>query len=232
MSKGCRKFAWLLWPVLFAAAAVATLNIDLSIAQTLRKWKLSWPEYRAYIGYLDMFEPFGHGLGVVLVVLMIHQLDRRRRRALLRLVVCTLAAGGAANLLKLCLMRVRPHSLDLDVAGSACATFGRWFPLLGAGSEGQSFPSGHTATAAALAATLIFFYPQGRLLFIGLAGLVACQRVFSGAHYPSDVLAGAAIGTLLAPLFLSVGVLPKWFDRWEQPSGVSPIATGTSARSE
>ena len=70
--------------------------------------------------------------------------------------------------------------------------------------------------AVGLAAALIWLYPQGRFLFILLTVLVGCQRIVSGAHYPSDVLVGAAVGCLISTLFLHVGLLPKWFDRWEQ----------------
>lgn len=67
----------------------------------------------------------------------------------------------------------------------------------------KSFPSGDTATAFAVAAAVVpFLHPvAGGVLFI-LAGGIAALRVFSLAHYPSDVLAGAALGLLaglLAP---------------------------------
>ncbi len=79
----------------------------------------------------------------------------------------------------------------------------------------QGFPSAHTATAAGFAAALIWLYPQGRLLFTVLAVLVGCQRIVSGAHFPSDVCFGAAAGCLAATFFLYVGRLPVWFDRLE-----------------
>jgi undecaprenyl-diphosphatase len=61
-----------------------------------------------------------------------------------------------------------------------------------------SFPSGHTITAFAVAVTLSLFYPElaPGLLFCALS--VAASRVLLGMHFLSDVLAGAAIGTLLA----------------------------------
>ena len=37
---------------------------------------------------LDMFEPYGHGLGVLLVVVLIHQLDPTRRRSIVRYLLC------------------------------------------------------------------------------------------------------------------------------------------------
>jgi len=82
------------------------------------------------------------------------------------------------DLLKLLLARVRPYAFTLD--GSVWTTFGQWLPALSTGSEGQSFPSGHTATAVAMAGALIWLYPNGRYLFPLLAVLVGCQRIESG----------------------------------------------------
>ncbi|MDH7569037.1 MAG: phosphatase PAP2 family protein [Armatimonadota bacterium] len=61
-------------------------------------------------------------------------------------------------------------------------------------ADSRSFPSGHTATAFAWAAVLSGMYPEAAPLFLGAATLVGVGRVRVGAHYPSDVLAGAAIG--------------------------------------
>lgn len=59
-----------------------------------------------------------------------------------------------------------------------------------------SFPSGHTATAFALATSLSLRYPKWYV--IAPTALWACSvgvsRMNEGVHYPSDVLAGAAIG--------------------------------------
>ena len=61
-------------------------------------------------------------------------------------------------------------------------------------ADGRSFPSGHAATAFAWATVLSGLYPEGTALMFGAASVVAFGRVRVGAHYPSDVLAGAAIG--------------------------------------
>jgi len=169
-----------------------------------------------------MFEPFGHGLGLVLVLVTLHQLDPGRRWAIPRVLACALAAGGAADLLKMLLLRIRPYDLPKNFSGSVCETFGRWLPLLGGNSGSQSFPSAHTATAVGLAAALIWLYPNGRLMFALLAVLVGCQRIVSMAHYPSDVLMGAAAGCLVAMFLLKVGRLPAWFDGWEERWRPSP----------
>ncbi|MFB0619273.1 phosphatase PAP2 family protein [Streptomyces sp. AGS-58] len=60
--------------------------------------------------------------------------------------------------------------------------------------DSSSFPSGHTAAAVAFTAALIPSWPTAGAACAVPAALVAVERVQSGAHYPSDVAAGAAIG--------------------------------------
>ena len=61
-----------------------------------------------------------------------------------------------------------------------------------------SFPSGHTITAFAVAISLAHFYPDLTLGLLFCALSVAASRILLGMHFLSDVVAGAAIGTLLA----------------------------------
>jgi len=85
---------------------------------------------------------------------------------------------------------------------------GRPRPNLGAGpfefhpftmhSAGLSFPSGHTCLAFATAAALAVSFPRARVAFFFVAALVAAERVREGAHYPSDVVGGAAVGVVSA----------------------------------
>jgi membrane-associated phospholipid phosphatase len=206
----CRGFLLVAALVLAAGAA---LVVDVPIARAFRNWNQS-KDIASWLGYFNNFEMFGHGFGVAVLLLALHQLDPCRRWAIPRVLVCAAAAGGLADLLKMLIVRVRPYECALQE--EVWATFGHWLPIFDAGSPGQSFPSAHTATAAGFAAGLIWLYPQGRLLFSVLAVLVGCQRVVCGAHYPSDVLAGAAAGWLAAMFLLSVGYVPSVFDRWEQ----------------
>jgi membrane-associated phospholipid phosphatase len=64
--------------------------------------------------------------------------------------------------------------------------------------ESTSFPSGHSAAAFAFATGVGHVLPAAAFPLRALAALVAYSRVHTGVHYPSDVLAGALLGTGLA----------------------------------
>ncbi|MFF7450418.1 MULTISPECIES: phosphatase PAP2 family protein [unclassified Streptomyces] len=57
-----------------------------------------------------------------------------------------------------------------------------------------SFPSGHSASAAAFAAGVALESPAWGAAVAPVAWSVALSRVYTGVHFPSDVLAGAALG--------------------------------------
>jgi undecaprenyl-diphosphatase len=61
-----------------------------------------------------------------------------------------------------------------------------------------SFPSGHTLHAVCFTLIATAHLPELAPMLIPFALLVAVSRVVLGLHYPTDVLAGAAIGTVLA----------------------------------
>jgi len=61
-----------------------------------------------------------------------------------------------------------------------------------------SFPSGHTLHAVAFSLVVLDYYPQLAWVVLPFTALVAASRVVLGLHYPSDVLAGALLGALLA----------------------------------
>lgn len=61
-------------------------------------------------------------------------------------------------------------------------------------NQRESFPSSHSACAVALSAAIVFFFPQAAGVLWTLAGITALLRWVLDAHFPSDVLAGCAIG--------------------------------------
>ncbi len=61
-----------------------------------------------------------------------------------------------------------------------------------------SFPSGHTMHAVAFSIVAVSYFPGLIWLVTPFAVLVALSRPILGLHYPSDVLAGAALGAMIA----------------------------------
>ena len=61
-----------------------------------------------------------------------------------------------------------------------------------------SFPSGHATVSFACATILTFAVPRLAVPFYALAALIAFSRVYVGVHYPSDIVVGAVLGTLIA----------------------------------
>ena len=87
--------------------------------------------------------------------------------------------------------RARPFIYDTEI-----------FPLTKTPSS-SSFPSGHSATAAAGALALSAVYPSFAPAFVLSGFLVAISRIYLGVHYPFDVLAGLLIGIAIAATVLA-----------------------------
>ena len=75
-------------------------------------------------------------------------------------------------------------------------------PPLGGAPSSLSFPSAHATASFACATAMTRIAPEAALLFLLAVPIAAC-RPYLGMHYPSDVLAGAILGTafgLVVPL--------------------------------
>ncbi|MDH2430694.1 phosphatase PAP2 family protein [Sphaerisporangium sp. TRM90804] len=113
---------------------------------------------------------------------------RRMRRAATRGLLAISLASPVVNLLgKQAFARARPSIADFPLARLAKVP------------TSHSFPSGHSASAAAFAAGIAMEAPARVAVPVGLAaGAVCFSRVYVGVHYPGDVLAGMALGMCAA----------------------------------
>jgi membrane-associated phospholipid phosphatase len=110
------------------------------------------------------------------------------RRAALTGVVAIGATSLVVNQpMKLAGSRRRPDRLATGVPSP------RWVPM----PSSTSFPSGHAASAAAFAVAVGDVVPRLRLPLRLGAAVVGFSRVYTGVHYPGDVVIGAATGAAI-----------------------------------
>jgi undecaprenyl-diphosphatase len=111
------------------------------------------------------------------------------------LLAAAVSASAIVSITKALTGRVRPwQALDL------ARTTGIALPV------DPSFPSGHAAGSFAVAAFVLTLHRPAGIALFAMATLIALSRVALGVHYPTDVIAGAVLGTLLG---LAFGALAK-----------------------
>src|SRR3972149_5387557 len=141
-------------------------------------------------------------LGAIIVAaVLIWILGKRQDRlGLVILVAVVLLSDFASNTFKHLFERIRP-----------CSAFEGVRLLVGCGGS-FSMPSGHATNIFAAMVFLSARYRRFWPAFIFIAFVVAYSRVYVRVHFPSDVIAGAFLGRVIALLFFSAerGSLRAW----------------------
>ena len=150
-------------------------------------------QYRLIRDWFRMISRLGDGVFwymLMAAILIVEQGDG------LTPVLHMLAAGLTGTLiykwLKHKTHRPRPYQVRQDV----------W--VVGKPLDHFSFPSGHTLHAVAFGLVALFYYPALAFLLVPFIVMVAMSRVILGLHYPSDVLAGASIGYVIAQISIQI----------------------------
>lgn len=150
------------------------------------------------------------GLWLAAALLLAAAGPRGRGAALRATVALNVASGLANGPAKWVVRRPRPPLTDVPE-----------LRRLARQPRTTSFPSGHSATAAAFATSVALDLPVAALPVLLLAAGVAYGRVHTGVHYPSDVAAGVATG--MAAAVAVHRLLPPFADA---PPAVHRLFTG------
>lgn len=143
--------------------------------------------------YLDRLMPIvtsmGNGGLIWITIAGVLMLDKSYKAignvVILTLIISTIIGEG---IVKHLVRRVRPCNYQSTIN------------LLIAKPMSYSFPSGHTVSSFAVAEILSIYFSQYKLIFIGVALLIAFSRLYLYVHYPSDIISGIIIGILCSKL--------------------------------
>ena len=144
-----------------------------------------------------------------------------------------LSDGVFGNTIKHAVGRLRPRDSEVGVRSldlASPAWRGIFQPVkekisLGTGRDerGNSFPSNHAAnTAAPALLAALLWRRRGWIAFVP-ALLVGYSRVYTGAHWPSDVLAGTCLG-------IAAGLIALLFTEWAWRRWGARLAPRVAAR--
>ncbi len=167
------------------------MNLDQTI--------LYWIHEHLSCGLLDVLMPkltlLGSG-GAVWLLAAGGMLCTRKYRRQGVILLAALAAGVLVGNVCLKNLIARPHPCWLDDS----------VRLLIASPTDYSFPSGHTLSSAVGAAVLTKTDRRWGWAAIPTAAVIAFSRLYLFFHYPSDILAGAVLGTAIGLAAYRIGM--------------------------
>jgi membrane-associated phospholipid phosphatase len=175
--------------ILLSLFALITLSLIWSAGQRLDARIFTLFNMRVYPRWLDrlmwLSTQLGNMLAACVAALAFFLLGYRNLA--IEIILGTIALWLLVETIKVLADRDRPF-LTLDKAR-----------VIGWREKGDSFPSGHTAQIFFLMTFIIHYFQPGMVATIALyavAALVGFTRIYVGAHYPRDVIAGIVLGSV------------------------------------
>jgi len=191
-------------PLLIGALLVVLLfPFDAALSRALRSIPLRGDFRRE----LEAAQQYGQGVSTALIALIIYLQDPKRRRNLLDWGAALATTGVAVILAKTLIGRPRPKFDDPAIILGPLGQYPvspkvgvrhAWEFWSGISADLWSMPSSHTAYVVVMAIFISSIYPRLKPLAWIIAATVALARVWTGAHYPTDIIAGAVIALAAA----------------------------------
>ncbi len=174
---------YIIFSLVLSSTNLYSQNIDIRLLREInlnRNTNLD----NTFRGITHSVTPISIGTPVMLYGISMITKDTFMREKSIYIGVTIISAAAISTILKYSVNRTRPFVT---------------YPYLEKATSGRSpsFPSGHTSDAFAFATSLSLSYPRWYIIIpsYAWAGAAGYSRMYLGVHYPSDVLAGAIIGT-------------------------------------
>ncbi|MET3521104.1 phosphatase PAP2 family protein [Mesorhizobium abyssinicae] len=195
------EIPWLVWVFAWLLLAAAVFfSLDSAAGRMRGVWT------PGFVHFTDFFTDFGLGgwylIPAALCLVAANLTDWRSLSMRTRLfvynwtcfaflVLCAVGLSGlAVNLLKYGIGRARPlYFTDFGVLSLHPFAMDARF---------AGFPSGHATTMGAVFGVLLLLFPRRWYIALAATACIASTRVFVGAHYPSDTVAGFGLGLAFA----------------------------------
>lgn len=170
---------------------------------------------------IEAWGQYGQGVCVAVVAVVFVRLAPWRWRRVLDLIGAAGLTWAVTFAIKVLVGRPRPRLGDAGAfvgpfsaypVGESAEARHSWEVWARVSSDLWSMPSSHVAYAAMLSVFIAAMEPRLRWLAAALTGVVALSRVVVGAHYPSDVLVGAAVGLACGQLVVGRGLGVRGLD--------------------
>jgi membrane-associated phospholipid phosphatase len=180
-------FYWLIGIIIAGIAIAVSFHFDDSVREFMMQYQN--PPMRNFMRYVSLFGdwPSHAAVGLLLLGLAWRRGNEEWTRIFLAMLLAMMLAGVTGTVIKRTVPRARP-SVHTDV---------RWGgPRFT--SKYHSFPSGHVGASTAFFGVLLIARRRIGLACLPIPILIGVSRMYIGAHYLSDVVCAAVLGTLCA----------------------------------
>jgi undecaprenyl-diphosphatase len=178
---------WLIGIAIAATAIAVSFHFDDNVRQFMMQHQN--PAMRDFMRYVSLFGdwPLHAAVGLVLLGLAWRRGSEEWTRIFLAMLLAMMLAGVAGTVIKRTVPRARP-SVHTEIGWVGPRSSWKY----------QSFPSGHVGASTAFFGVLLIARRRVGIACLPIPILIGVSRMYIGAHYLSDVVCAAVLGTLCA----------------------------------
>ncbi len=188
---------WLIGIAIAATGIVVSFHFDDGVREFMMQHQN--PPMRNFMRYVSLLGdwPTHTAAGLLLLVLAWRRGSEEWTRIFLAMLLAMMLAGVAGTVIKRTVPRARP-SVHTEIGWVGPRSSWKY----------QSFPSGHVGASTAFFGVLLIARRRVGIACLPIPILIGVSRMYIGAHYLSDVVCAAVLGTLCALVVAHFLLLP------------------------